>query len=78
MRTHQRLRTGASLAAFAIATLAAGGAVAQQDQPTSVDDVIVTANKREQSLQDVPSVVTAISEQLLTDAGVKDIRTCRS
>ena len=74
MRTHQRLRTGASLAAFAIAALAAGTAAAQQDQPTSVDDVIVTANKREQSLQDVPSVVTAISEQLLTDAGVKDIK----
>ena len=74
MRTHQRLRTGASLAAFAIAALAAGTAAAQQDQPTSVDDIIVTANKREQSLQDVPSVVTAISEQLLTDAGVKDIK----
>ena len=35
---------------------------------------IVTAQKREQSLQDVPIVVTTISEQLLQDTGVQDIK----
>jgi iron complex outermembrane recepter protein len=37
-------------------------------------EVIVTAQKREQNLQDVPIVVTAVSGQLLQDTGVKDIK----
>src|SRR5690349_11496072 len=40
----------------------------------TVETIIVTAQKREQSLQDVPIVVTAVSEQLLKDTGVKDIK----
>jgi iron complex outermembrane receptor protein len=44
-----------------------------QDSRT-IDTIIVTAQKREQSLQDVPIVVTAVSEQLLQDTGVKDIK----
>ncbi|WP_242095393.1 TonB-dependent receptor [Sphingomonas sp. CROZ-RG-20F-R02-07] len=42
--------------------------------PASVDDIVVTAQKRSQSLQDVPIVVTTVSHQLLQDAGVKDIK----
>ncbi|HWW58554.1 MAG TPA: TonB-dependent receptor [Sphingopyxis sp.] len=37
-------------------------------------EIIVTAQKREQSLQDVPIVVTVASAQLLQDAGVRDIK----
>src|SRR5512138_87182 len=44
-----------------------------QDSRT-IDTIVVTAQKREQSLQDVPIVVTAVSEQLLKDTGVKDIK----
>jgi outer membrane receptor protein involved in Fe transport len=40
----------------------------------ALDDIIVTAQKREQNLQDVPIVVTAVSDQLLQDTGVKDIK----
>src|SRR5690349_18489609 len=36
--------------------------------------VVVTAQKREQDLQDVPVTVTAISAQLLQDTGVRDIK----
>ena len=36
--------------------------------------ITVTAQKREQSLQDVPIVVTALSGELLSDAGVQDIK----
>ncbi|MBN8528146.1 MAG: TonB-dependent receptor [Caulobacterales bacterium] len=50
------------------------GAAAAQDGPTTVDDIIVTAQKREQSLQDVPIVVTSLSQEVLQDAGVKDIK----
>jgi outer membrane receptor protein involved in Fe transport len=37
-------------------------------------DIIVTAQKREQNLQDVPIVVTVVNRQLLQDAGVRDIK----
>ncbi len=44
------------------------------DRPTTVDEIVVTAQKRTQSLQDVPIVVTAVSRQLLQDTGVRDIK----
>jgi outer membrane receptor protein involved in Fe transport len=53
------------------------GAVPQTEQdedPTTVDEIVVTAQRREQSLQDVPVVVSAFSEQMLEDAGVRDIK----
>ena len=74
MRFSRVLRASASAAV--LSALAAGAAYAQTagDEPTSVDTIIVTAQKREQSLQDVPVVVTAVSAQQLQDAGVKDIK----
>ncbi len=42
--------------------------------PASVDDIIVTAQKRNESLQNVPIVVTTVNRQLLQDTGVKDIK----
>ncbi len=51
----------------------------QDAQPTEeardqVSEIVVTAQRREQSLQDVPVVVTALSGQILRDTGVRDIR----
>jgi len=43
-------------------------------QPRSVDEIVVTAQKREQSLQNVPIVVTVVTAQQLQDAGVRDIK----
>ncbi|TPG42389.1 TonB-dependent receptor [Sphingomonas koreensis] len=43
-------------------------------QANSVDDIIVTAQKRSQNLQDVPIVVTTVNQQLLQDTGIKDIK----
>ncbi len=40
----------------------------------NVDEIIVTAQKRTSSLQDVPIVVTTVSHQLLQDTGVRDIK----
>jgi iron complex outermembrane receptor protein len=40
----------------------------------TVDEIVVTAQKREQNLQDVPVVVTAVNAQQLQDAGVRDIK----
>ncbi|MDO9432200.1 MAG: TonB-dependent receptor [Phenylobacterium sp.] len=53
------------------------GAQAQSttpDAPRTIDEIVVTAQKRTQSLQDVPIVVTAVNAQQLQDAGVRDIK----
>lgn len=79
MKLQHRMRNRAS--AFAMATAAgvfgmAGAASAQTAEPevNKVEDVIVTAQKREQNLQDVPIVVTALSQEALEGAGVHDIK----
>ena len=65
--------------------LAAGGAWAQedgsaQDQPAAdeaelfVEEITVTATKREESLQDVPIAVTAITPLQIERSGMLDIR----
>ncbi len=70
MRFNKLLTTSAS--AIVLTAVAATGAAAQE--VTSVDEIIVTAQKREQCLQDVPIVVTSLSQQVLEDAGVRDIK----
>lgn len=60
--------------AFAAAPTFAQQTAANDEGGRTIENIIVTAQKREQSLQDVPIVVTAVSEQLLQDTGVKDIK----
>jgi outer membrane receptor protein involved in Fe transport len=78
MRLTNLLRTTASAAVVGAVVFGfAGVASAQtapQEGPTSIDDIIVTAQKREQNLQDVPIVVTSLSQEVLDDAGVRDIK----
>lgn len=47
---------------------------ADQGGAHTIDELVVTAQKRTQNLQDVPIVVTAVSAQQIQDAGVKDIK----
>jgi outer membrane receptor protein involved in Fe transport len=47
---------------------------AAEDEPGTLDQIVVTAQKREEALQDVPVVVTALSEAMLEDNGVRDIK----
>jgi outer membrane receptor protein involved in Fe transport len=42
--------------------------------PATVDEIVVTAQKKTESLQNVPIVVTTVSHQLLQDSGVADIK----
>ena len=42
--------------------------------PPTLTEIIVTAQKREENIQDVPISVIALSGQQLQDAGVKDIK----
>ena len=63
-----RLICLAVLAAAALAVpqgaAAADAAAAQAGGPRVIQEVIVTARKREESVQDVPIAITALSEEL--------------
>jgi iron complex outermembrane receptor protein len=52
----------------------AGAVQAADSQSPTSDQVVVTAQKREQRLQDVPVVVTVLNAKQLQDAGVHDVR----
>jgi outer membrane receptor protein involved in Fe transport len=62
--------------ALAGALALGAGAASAQEQGASrqLDEIIVTAQKREQSLQDVPIVVTTLNQTQLQNAGVRDIK----
>lgn len=65
-----------SVAGLALVIASPAIAIAQEAQPAdgNVDVIIVTAQKREQRLQDVPVVVTSMSSKVLQSAGVRDIK----
>ena len=50
------------------------GAAGQQEEAVTLDKMVVTAQKREEAMQDVPIMVTALSQQALQDGGVRDIK----
>ena len=49
-------------------------APAAEDEPTTLATMTVTAQKREEAMQDVPITMTALPEKLLQDTGVRDIK----
>ncbi|MFN4178251.1 TonB-dependent receptor [Phenylobacterium sp.] len=57
-----------------IASVCAGAPALAQEAAPTVETIIVTAQKREQNLQDVPIVVNVVSGQQLQDAGVRDVK----
>jgi outer membrane receptor protein involved in Fe transport len=74
------IRRRVSCGSLVIGLLFTCGAFAQaaeqgpDDEDRLLDTVTVTAQKRDQDLQDVPITITAISSQLLRDSGVRDIK----
>jgi outer membrane receptor protein involved in Fe transport len=74
MKERSALLRRTVMTVLALSALPAVAQEAQQDESRAIETIVVTAQKREQSLQDVPIVVTAVSEQLLQDTGVKDIK----
>jgi iron complex outermembrane recepter protein len=59
---------------FALTLAAATGAAYADTPPATsehLEDVVVTAQRREQKLQDVPVSVTAFSETAINDAGIR-------
>src|ERR1700722_5002832 len=65
----------ASLAGLtgAPAGLAGGAADAPGDSTVKLDEIVVTAQKREQNLQDVGTSVTALDSAALAKLGLKDV-----
>jgi iron complex outermembrane receptor protein len=78
-----RIRAALLLAGSAAALSWAAPALAQDTSPetaanpagTTVDELVVTARRREENLKDVPIAVTALSAQRLENIGAKDITT---
>jgi len=60
--------------AHAPIVLAQDAGAAEDPEAGTLDKIVVTAQKREEALQDVPVVVTALSGQMLNDAGVRDVK----
>ncbi|MBE2211994.1 MAG: TonB-dependent receptor [Xanthomonadaceae bacterium] len=77
---HRKPLTRAVLLALASLTISVPAWAQQAPQaeektePRSLDSITVTAQKREEVMQDVPIAITAVSEQLLQDTGVRDIK----
>lgn len=69
----RHLATGASIIAVAFALPAHAQAVAP-GEGLVVEEIIVTAEKREQSLQRVPMAISALSASMLRDAGTVDMQ----
>jgi iron complex outermembrane recepter protein len=72
------LRQGVALVLAVSGAMAAGSSWAQQAAPAAnqpaLTEIIVTAQKREQNIQDVPISVIALSAQQLKEGGVTDIK----
>ena len=63
-----------SVAVAGILSLAAFAASAQESAPSlMLDEIVVTAQKRAASLQDVPLSVAAVEGEKMVDAGIKDL-----
>ncbi|WP_245843763.1 TonB-dependent receptor [Sphingomonas spermidinifaciens] len=56
------------------ATGAASVDQVQADDYSSANDIVITATRRNETVQDVPIAVTAVGSELLDNAGVVDIR----
>jgi outer membrane receptor protein involved in Fe transport len=65
----QPTRTALSLA-VAAALVAGGSAHAQQPEKRKIEEITVTATKVEESLQDVPIAVTALTGEALQELGI--------
>ncbi|MCL1525217.1 TonB-dependent receptor [Xanthomonas nasturtii] len=78
MSTEHHRRGALALALFAVAhaapLYAQTATQAGPEEPATLAALTVTAQKREESLQNVPVVVSVLPEQLLQDSGVHDIK----
>jgi outer membrane receptor protein involved in Fe transport len=63
---------------FAALAVAGGTAGAQDAGVSGIEEVVVTATRREQAFQDVPMAVSALDSQRLLDAGITEFQDIQS
>jgi len=68
------MRITTFLAGLSIASLAGGAATAvAAPQADSLDEIVVTARKAEERLIDVPLAITALSERVIEERGIRNL-----
>jgi len=72
-RTHDSMKKTALALAVSLAIPTLGMSVAQADESFVLEEVIVTAQKREQSLQDVPVSVSVVSGDIISKTGMTNL-----
>ncbi|MBK7249505.1 MAG: TonB-dependent receptor [Gammaproteobacteria bacterium] len=72
-RTHRGNWLARLAALFAACGAGTGVVCAEESGPAVLEEVIVTAQKREEKLQDVPISITAIAGKQLEDRGVQSV-----
>ena len=73
-RTSLAIAVVLGLATMAVLPASAQDGATARQEPTTLDKLVVTAQKREEALQDVPVTVTAVGENLIRDTGVRDVK----
>lgn len=68
-------RLAAGLSALMGSTCIAGLAMAAEPAPAAVDEVIVTAQRRTESVQLVPAAITAVNQAIMAQRGITDVAT---
>ncbi|MEO6226752.1 MAG: TonB-dependent receptor plug domain-containing protein, partial [Thermomonas sp.] len=76
---HPQLKPLAIALMAAMVSMTAMPAFAQDSidkdkEAKTLDTIVVTAQKREEALQDVPITINVLSQEALQDAGVRDIK----
>jgi len=74
----RRVRFVAQASLLALASVGGFALPAAAQEGVQVEDVIITAQKREQNLQDVPISVTAVSGERLEAAGIENLESLSS
>ncbi|MFZ4605393.1 MAG: TonB-dependent receptor [Caulobacter sp.] len=64
---------GLMTAGSVLALMAGASAVAQESRPTAVEEIIVTARKRAENLQDIPISITAMTAETMERTGVSNV-----
>ncbi len=64
----------ATAAAICLAALESQFALAAEDKPQVIEEVLVTARYREESVQDAPVAVTAFNQSMLENITAQDLR----
>jgi len=69
-----RLISLARISALSVTLVLANTGFAEEDQYAGLEEVVVTAQKREATLQDTPVAVSVVSGTELTNKGIADIQ----